>query len=192
MASLLFLGLLSSFSFQFCSCASPWQAMTTGSYMTPEDHDRIFLLSPDTTFSCGFHEVGTNAFTFSIWYTTVKTVVWTANPYSTVNGYYSPVNLYGSRISLNKDGNLVLTDTNGSTVWESKTSSGKHTIVSLLDTGNLVISDSGNKIVWQSFDSPTDTLLPWQNLRKLMGLCYGNRVDRVLGGLIRGAGVGRS
>uniref|UniRef100_A0ACD5VZ72 Uncharacterized protein n=1 Tax=Avena sativa TaxID=4498 RepID=A0ACD5VZ72_AVESA len=166
MAALLFLGLLSSLSFQFCSCASPWQAMTTGSYMTPEDHDRIFLLSPDTTFSCGFHEIGTNAFTFSIWYTTVKTVVWTANPYSTVNGYYSPVNLYGSRISLNKDGNLVLTDTNGSTVWESKTSSGKHTIVSLLDTGNLVINDSGNKIVWQSFDSPTDTLLPWQKLKK--------------------------
>ncbi|XP_047053755.1 putative receptor protein kinase ZmPK1 [Lolium rigidum] len=166
MAALLFLSLLSSLFFQFCSCESPWQIMTTGSYMTPEDHDRIFLLSPDSTFSCGFHRVGTNAFNFAIWYTTVKTVVWTANPYSTVNGYSSPVNLYGSRISLNKDGNLVLTDTNGSTVWESKTSSGKHTIVSLLDTGNLVINDSGNKIVWQSFDSPTDTLLPWQNLKK--------------------------
>jgi hypothetical protein len=96
----------------------------------------------------------------------VKTVVWTANPYSTVNGYSSPVNLYGSRISLNKDGNLVLTDTNGSTVWESKTTSGKNTNVSLLDTGNLVIIDSGNKTVWQSFDSPTDTLLPGQNLKK--------------------------
>ncbi|KAM0930892.1 hypothetical protein ACQ4PT_000617 [Festuca glaucescens] len=149
--------------------------MTTGSSMTPQDHDRIFLLSPDTTFSCGFHQVGTNAFTFAIWYTTVKTVVWTANPFSTVNGYSSPVNLYGSRISLNKDGNLVLTDTNGSTVWESKTSSGKHTIVSLLDTGNLVIIDSGNKTVWQSFDSPTDTLLPRQNLKKDTRLVSGYR-----------------
>ncbi|XP_047059617.1 putative receptor protein kinase ZmPK1 [Lolium rigidum] len=166
MAALLFLSLLSSLSFQFCSCDSRWQTMTTGSYMTPENHERIFLLSPDSTFSCGFHRVGTNAFNFAIWYTTVKTVVWTANPYSTVNGYSSPVNLYGSRISLNKDGNLVLTDTNGSTVWESKTSSGKHTIVSLLNTGNLVIIDSGNKTVWQSFDSPTDTLLPRQNLKK--------------------------
>ncbi|CAM0882025.1 unnamed protein product [Alopecurus aequalis] len=166
MSALLFLSLLSSLSFHFCSCASPWQTMTTGSYMTPEDHERIFLLSPDTTFSSGFHRVGTNAFTFSIWYTTVKTVVWTANPYSAVNGYSTPVNLYGSRISLNKDGNLVLKDTNGSTVWESNTSSGKHTTVSLLDTGNLVIKDSGSKIVWQSFDSPTDTLLPWQKLEK--------------------------
>lgn len=140
--------------------------MTTGSHIRAEDHDRIFLLSSDTTFSCGFHQVGANAFTFSIWYTAVKTVVWTANPYSAVNGYYSPVNLYGSRISLNQDGNLVLTDTNGSTVWESKTSSGKPTTVSLLDTGNLVIKDFGNNIVWQSFHSPTDTLLPWQNLKK--------------------------
>ncbi|KAI4999624.1 hypothetical protein ZWY2020_004213 [Hordeum vulgare] len=168
MAALLFLALLSSLSFHLCSCASPWQTMTTGSYMKSEDHDRIFLLSPDTTFSCGFHRLGTNAFTFSIWYTAVKTVVWTANPYSAAKGYYSPVNLHGSRISLNQDGNLVLADTNGSMVWESKTSSGKHTIVSLLDTGNLVINDSSNKIVWQSFDSPTDTLLPWQNLKKDM------------------------
>lgn len=167
MAALLILAILSLLSFQFCSCASPWQTITTGSYMRSEDHDKIFLLSPDTTFSCGFHQLGTNAFTFSIWYTntTEKTVVWTANPYSPVNGY-SPVNLYGSRISLNHDGNLVLLDTNGSTVWESKTSSGKHTTVSLLDTGNLVINDSSNNIVWQSFHSPTDTLLPWQNLRK--------------------------
>ncbi|VAI32371.1 unnamed protein product [Triticum turgidum subsp. durum] len=166
MAARLFLALLLSFSFQLCSCAPPWQIMTTGSYMTPEDHERIFLISPDTTFSCGFHRVGTNAFTFSIWYTAVKTVVWTANPYSMVNGYYSPVNIYGSRISLKHNGNLVLTDNNGSMVWESKTSSGKHTIVSLLNTGNLVISDSGNNTVWQSFHSPTDTLLPWQNLTK--------------------------
>ncbi|CAD6237553.1 unnamed protein product [Miscanthus lutarioriparius] len=106
---------------------------------------------------------------FSIWYTTSaaeRTVVWTANPYSAERGGYSPVNKYGSRVSLSRNGNLILTDTNGSTVWESKTSSGKHTIVTLLDSDNLVISDSSNKIVWQSFDSPTDTLLPGQNLTK--------------------------
>lgn len=166
MAALLYLTILSSLSFHLCSCASPWRTMTTGSHIRAEDHDKIFLLSPDTTFSCGFHQLGTNAFTFSIWYThtTEKTAVWTANPYSPANGGYSPVNLYGSRVSLGHDGNLVLTDTNGTTVWESKTSSGKHTTVTLLDTGNLVIKDSSNSTVWQSFDSPTDTLLPWQNL----------------------------
>jgi len=76
------------------------------------------------------------------------------------------VNKYGSRISLNHDGNLILTETNGSTVWESRTSSGKHTTVVLLNNGNLVINDSSNNIVWQSFHSPTDTLLPGQNLTK--------------------------
>ncbi|KAL5228185.1 hypothetical protein ABZP36_016450 [Zizania latifolia] len=168
MTALLYLTLVSSLSFQFCSCASsPWRTMITGSHMRAEDHDKIFLLSPDATFSCGFHQLGTNAFTFSIWYTntTEKTVVWTANPYSPATGYF-PVNLYGSRVSLGHDGNLVLTDTNGTTVWESKTSSGKNTTVTLLDTGNLVINDSSNNIVWQSFHSPTDTLLPWQKLTK--------------------------
>ncbi|KAG8077506.1 hypothetical protein GUJ93_ZPchr0007g5431 [Zizania palustris] len=167
MVAVLYLALVASLSFQHCSCAYPWRTMTTGSHMRAEDHGRIFLLSPDTTFSCGFHQLGTNAFTFSIWYTNTaeKTVVWTANPYSPSTGYF-PVNLYGSRVSLGHDGNLVLADTNGTTVWESKTSSGKHTTVTLLDSGNLVINDSGNNTVWQSFRSPTDTLLPWQSLTK--------------------------
>nr|CAB3477876.1 unnamed protein product [Digitaria exilis] len=136
MAVLLYLIALPLLPFPICSGASPWQIMTTGSHIRGEDHDKVFLLSPDATFSCGFHELGTNALTFSIW------------------------------ISLNHDGNLILTDTNGSMVWESKTSSGKHTIVTLLNSGNLVINDSGNNIVWQSFHSPTDTLLPGQNLTK--------------------------
>ncbi|KAK3161526.1 hypothetical protein QOZ80_1BG0078210 [Eleusine coracana subsp. coracana] len=174
MAALFYLLALPLLSFQFCSCALPWRIMTTGSHIRAEDHDKIFLLSPDTTFSCGFHELGTNAFTFPIWYTNTnnRTVVWTANPYSPKGGY-SPVNKYGSRISLNRDGNLILTDTNGSTVWESKTSSGKGTTVTLLNSGNLVINDSSNNIVWQSFHSPTDTLLPGQNLTKDTRLVYG-------------------
>ncbi|KAJ1284700.1 hypothetical protein BS78_03G225300 [Paspalum vaginatum] len=168
MAALLYLVVLPLLSFTICSGASPWQTMTTGSHIKGEDHDKVFFLSPDATFSCGFYELGTNALTFSIWYTTSaeeRAVVWTANPYSAGSGY-SPVNKYGSRISLNHDGNLILTDTNGSTVWESKTSSGKHTTVTLLNSGNLVIKDSSNNIVWQSFHSPTDTLLPGQNLTK--------------------------
>jgi hypothetical protein len=165
MASLFYLFVLALLFFQLCSSASPWHIITTGSHIRVEDYDKIFLLSLDTTFSCGFHELGTNAFTFSIWYTNTnkRTVVWTANHYSPESGY-SPVNKYGSRISLNHDGNLILTDTDGSTVWESKASSGKGTAVALLNSGNLVINDSSNNIVWQSFHSPTNTLLPGQNL----------------------------
>ncbi|XP_062217251.1 putative receptor protein kinase ZmPK1 [Phragmites australis] len=153
---------LSFLSVLLCSRASPWQTISTDSSMQA-DHGEIFLVSPDTTFSCGFYSSGegTNACYFSIWFTHAadKTVVWTANP-------GSPVNSHGSKISLNREGNLLLTDVNGSTVWESRTSWGKHTTVALLNSGNLVVRASTDKVVWQSFDSPTDTLLPSQRLTR--------------------------
>ncbi|KAL6614765.1 hypothetical protein ACP70R_037035 [Stipagrostis hirtigluma subsp. patula] len=145
-----------------CSRASPWQTISTGSSLQV-DHGETFLISPDTTFSCGFYSSGkgTNACYFSIWFThaTDKAVVWTANPGSPVNGH-------GSKISLNREGNLLLTDVNGSTVWESKTGWGKHSTAALLNSGNLVVRAPNDKIVWQSFDSPTDTLLPSQRLTR--------------------------
>lgn len=162
MGTLLYPTLLSFLSILLCSCASPWQTISTGTSLLV-DQGATFLTSPDTTFSCGFYSSGngTNACYFSIWFTctTDKTVVWTAD-----SGF--PVNGHGSKISLNHEGNLVLTDVNGSTAWESKTSSGKHTTVALLNSGNLVIKNSTDKIVWQSFDSPTDTLLPSQPLTR--------------------------
>ncbi|KQK09112.1 putative receptor protein kinase ZmPK1 [Brachypodium distachyon] len=154
--------LVSFLSTLLCSCASPWQTISTGTSLQV-DHERVFLISPDTTFSCGFYPSGndTNAFYFSVWFTHAsdRAVVWTANPHFLVNGHRS-------RISLNKEGNLVLTDVDGSTTWESNTSWGKHTTAALLDSGNLVIKTSTDKIIWQSFDSPTHTLLPSQHLTR--------------------------
>ncbi|PAN29265.1 hypothetical protein PAHAL_5G212900 [Panicum hallii] len=144
----------------------------TGSSLSVEDRARPFLTSPDGTFSCGFHESGENAFSFSVWYTAAaeKTAVWTANPGAPVNGR-------GSRISFRRDGGLALDDANGTTVWESKTSGsgGAALTISLLDTGNLIISDpsAAGRAVWQSFDWPTDTLLPSQPLTKHMKLVAG-------------------
>ncbi|CAL4948251.1 unnamed protein product [Urochloa decumbens] len=134
--------------------------LTRGTSLLVEYKD-TFLTSPDGDFSCGFYEVGRNAFSFSIWFTKTreKTTVWSANPKSPVNGR-------GSKVLLNHDGNLVLTDVNGTVTWDSKTSSGKGTTVVLLDTGNLVIKNGNGEILWGSFSSPTDTLLPFQPLIK--------------------------
>nr|CAB3477878.1 unnamed protein product [Digitaria exilis] len=146
----------------------PWPSVSAqhtlgaGSSLSVEDHARPFLVSPDATFSCGFLEAGENAFSFSVWYTHAsnKTPIWTANPGAPVNGR-------GSRITFRRDGDLALADANGTTVWDTKTSSRGAMAVSLLDTGNLVISDpSTTTVVWQSFDWPTDTLVPSQPLTK--------------------------
>ncbi|KAK1276999.1 putative receptor protein kinase ZmPK1 [Acorus gramineus] len=52
----------------------------------PESND--ILTSPDGSFSCGFYQLGDNAFSFSIWFSNSanKTVVWTANRDRPVNG----------------------------------------------------------------------------------------------------------
>ncbi|CAO2198162.1 unnamed protein product [Urochloa humidicola] len=144
-----------------CSDASPLPMLSRGTSLLVEEYKDTFLTSPDGDFSCGFYEVGRNAFSFSIWFskTVEKTTVWSANPKSLVNGR-------GSKVLLNHDGNLVLTDVNGTVAWDSKTSSGKGATVDLLDTGNLVIKNGNGEILWGSFSSPTDTLLPFQPLTK--------------------------
>ncbi|XP_066314706.1 putative receptor protein kinase ZmPK1 [Miscanthus floridulus] len=168
MARFLSLFLLPLLTLLPSSYASPQQMLRTGSSLLVEDYKQSFLTSPNADFSCGFYEVGGNAFSFSIWFTNTmeKTVVWSANPKSPVNGR-------GSMVSLNHGGNLVLTDVNGTVTWDSKTSSGRGTAVALLDTGNLVIRDSNGAVLWESFSSPTDTLLPFQQLTKATRLVSG-------------------
>ncbi|XP_008779061.1 putative receptor protein kinase ZmPK1 [Phoenix dactylifera] len=134
---------------------SPRSSLTRHSYLSVED-DSDILISPKNSFTCGFHEVGSNAFTFSIWFSNLnsKTIVWTVNRDNPVNGH-------GSRVTMRKDGNVVLTDYDGTLIWTTSTNSTQaHT--QLLDTGNLVVKDPDGTILWQSFDYPTDTLLPNQ------------------------------
>ncbi|KAF8675765.1 hypothetical protein HU200_047250 [Digitaria exilis] len=125
------------------SYAWPKPMLGTGLSLLVEDYKQTFLTSPNSDFSCGFYE----------------TTVWSANPKSLVNGR-------GSKFLLNHDGNLVLTDVNGTVTWDSKTTSGKGTTLVLLDTGNLVVKNGNDEILWGSFSSPTDTLLPFQPLTK--------------------------
>ncbi|VVA25358.1 PREDICTED: putative receptor kinase ZmPK1 [Prunus dulcis] len=118
-----------------------------------------FLVSLNRTFSSGFYKVGTNASCYSIWFTNSvnKTVVWMANRDKPVSGR-------GSKLTLHRNGNLVLTDGVGSIVWSTNTFSDASVEARLLETGNLVLINQAKEVLWQSFDSPTDTLLPSQKL----------------------------
>ncbi|KAL5981882.1 hypothetical protein ACLOJK_015949 [Asimina triloba] len=121
------------------------------------------LRSQDGTFSAGFHSVGINAYSFAIWFAQAKefTPVWMANREYPVNGRRSV-------LSLQSDGNLVLKDGARSVIWTTKTTSNSSVQLRLENTGNLVLLNTqlGNEILWQSFDSPTNTLLPGQQLTR--------------------------
>ncbi|CAK7343898.1 unnamed protein product [Dovyalis caffra] len=145
--------------FLFLSTSNSQNFLRRGSSLSVED-DSDILISPDKTFSCGFYGMGQNAYWFSIWFTNSKdrTVVWMANRDRPANGR-------GSRVSLRRDGAMVLADVDGSIIWETNTSTNARR-AELLDTGNLVIKGPGGKILWQSFNFPTDTLLPKQFFTK--------------------------
>uniref|UniRef100_A0A6N2KIU0 Receptor-like serine/threonine-protein kinase n=1 Tax=Salix viminalis TaxID=40686 RepID=A0A6N2KIU0_SALVM len=155
----------------FLSTSYAQNILRRGSSLSVED-DSDILISPDKTFSCGFYGMGQNAYWFSIWFTNSRdrTVVWMANRDRPANGR-------GSRVSLRGDGAMVLTDVDGSIIWETNTTSTDARMAELLDTGNLVIKGPGDKILWQSFDSPTDTLLPNQLFTKSTNL-----ISRLHGG----------
>nr|XP_048331170.1 putative receptor protein kinase ZmPK1 [Ziziphus jujuba var. spinosa] len=89
---------------------------------------------------------------------TSHTVVWMANRDEPV---YEKV----SKLSLQKDGNLVLTDAGRLDIWATGTASLSPAFLYLHDNGNLMLNNSKG-VLWQSFDSPTDTLLPLQLFTK--------------------------
>ncbi|KAI3860380.1 hypothetical protein MKW92_005925 [Papaver armeniacum] len=84
----------------------------------------------------------------------VRRWVWAANPTRPVGEDATLV--FGS------DGNLILADTNGQVVWETKTANKNVTDIKLLSNGNLVLLDKSGGFLWQSFDFPSDTLLNGQ------------------------------
>lgn len=85
-----------------------------------------------------------------------KMIVWTANMNDLVTE--------NSPLNVTDDGNLVISNANGSSVWSSN-SSGRGVVgCELRNDGNLVLYNENNKTVWQSFDQPTESLLVGQSL----------------------------
>ncbi|KAJ7005186.1 hypothetical protein NC653_009868 [Populus alba x Populus x berolinensis] len=95
----------------------------------------------------------------AIWFKKIpeRTIVWSANRNDLVLG--------GSTVQLTEDGELVLNDQSGSQIWIRPQSGGSGAAyAAMLDTGNFVVASQAGANLWQSFDDPTDTLLPTQNL----------------------------
>ncbi|XP_030466548.1 putative receptor protein kinase ZmPK1 isoform X1 [Syzygium oleosum] len=149
----------------FSLASSVRLTLLEGSSLSVDKPDDI-LASEDGAFSAGFHSVGENAYCFAIWFSKPScsiyncTVVWMANRDQPVNGR-------SSKLSLRKNGDLVLIDADRAVVWATSTGSSSQSsmkLLQLLDTGNLVLRDKQHVVSWQSFDSPTNTLLPDQKL----------------------------
>ncbi|KAF8024560.1 hypothetical protein BT93_F1664 [Corymbia citriodora subsp. variegata] len=141
-----------------------------GNSLSVDNPDDV-LISNSSVFSAGFYPVGRNAYCFAIWYSNPPcvgqncTIVWMANRNEPVNGRFS-------KLSLKKNGDLILTDARDAIVWATYTASllrSKTPVhqLQLEDSGNLVLLDrEGNVPLWQSFDYPTNVLLPEQNLTR--------------------------
>ncbi|KAK3425558.1 hypothetical protein EUGRSUZ_F02289 [Eucalyptus grandis] len=115
-----------------------------GDSLSVDNPDDI-LISKSGVFSAGFYPVGKNAYCFAIWFSHPPcsgqncTVVWMANRNEPVNGRYS-------KLSIKKNGDLVLTDARHAVVWAIDTASlsrSKTPVhqLQLLDSGNLVLRD---------------------------------------------------
>lgn len=79
-----------------------------------------------------------------------------------------PVNGKRSKLSLQQNGNLFLTDAGKYiiTIWSSDSVSDSPSHLRLHDNGNLVLLTPEGLSLWESFGFPTDTLLPQQPLTR--------------------------
>ncbi|KAG5250055.1 G-type lectin S-receptor serine/threonine-protein kinase [Salix suchowensis] len=116
--------------------------------------------SPSGDFAFGFQQVGDAGYLLAIWFNKIpeRTIVWSANRNNLAQR--------GSEVQLTADGQLVLYDQSGTRIWTTPYLGGSGAAYgAMLDTGNFVLAGQAGDNFWQSFDQPTDTLLPTQNLK---------------------------
>lgn len=122
------------------------------------------IISSGDIFELGFFSLGNSSRWYvGIWYrnTPQKTYVWVANR-------DRPLQNSSGSLKIAQDGNIVLVDDAGDTVWSSNQPRAANTVAQLFDTGNFVLRREDNvnpqDFLWTSFDYPTDTLLPGMKL----------------------------
>jgi len=101
------------------------------------------LISLNGIFSAGFYSVGDNAFCFAIWFSNSCTIVWMAKSDQLVNGKHS-------KLSLQKNGNLIFTNDEKFTVWTTNTITLSSVKLSLYNTSNLVLRNLEGVVLWES------------------------------------------
>ncbi|GLJ15668.1 hypothetical protein SUGI_0257700 [Cryptomeria japonica] len=114
------------------------------------------IISKNGTFELGFFSPTGSNWYIGIWYAQIpeKTYVWVANR-------ATPARNRSGVLKLSREGNLVLFDAHGASIWSVNTTNKASTAV-LLDSGNFLMlsEDNESETVWQSFDNPVDTWLP--------------------------------
>ncbi|KAK1313162.1 G-type lectin S-receptor-like serine/threonine-protein kinase RLK1 [Acorus calamus] len=131
------------------------------SLSTPTTKTTPSWTSPSGDFAFGFLPLPNNTklFLLAIYFNNIpdKTIVWSANGDNPVPA--------GSKVTLTSNGQLVLSDPNGQQPWTSNTGGEGVSHAAMLDNGNFVLAtaNSSNN-AWESFNLPTDTILPSQEL----------------------------
>ncbi|XP_059660416.1 G-type lectin S-receptor-like serine/threonine-protein kinase B120 [Cornus florida] len=155
--------LSSLFFFILCSLSSfCFAADTLSQGQSIKDGENI--TSADQRFVLGFFSPGNSTFRYvGIWYNKIPTqsFIWVANRENPISGK-------DGVLTIGNNGNLMVLDGNGSSVWSSNASvvsGNSSTAILMSSTGNLILSSNDSvgdaaKALWQSFDDPTDTYLP--------------------------------
>ncbi|XP_059635596.1 putative G-type lectin S-receptor-like serine/threonine-protein kinase At1g61610 [Cornus florida] len=113
------------------------------------------ILSSGENFVLGFFspENSTSRYV-GIWYKKVseQTVIWVANRESPISGK-------NGTLTVGNDGNLLIADGNGKSVWSTNASISGNSTAVLQESADLVLNNDTNHVLWQSFAHPTDTFL---------------------------------
>ncbi|GLT59377.1 hypothetical protein SLA2020_321980 [Shorea laevis] len=152
--------LLTSF-FLLAAAQQGFRNVSVGDVLHADDRN-VTWKSPSGDFELGFRRAPDqqDRFLLAIWFAQIpnKTIVWSANG-------DNPVEIK-SRVELTSNG-LVLRAPSGMELWWSNSTqngTGGVSQAAMLDTGNFVITGRNSDNIWESFQNPTDTILPGQEL----------------------------